>query len=57
MQKGRYREMQKLILIINGDSNSQYQLNRFLEEGWTVKQMQTESNGDKIICFVLIEKA
>lgn len=48
--------MQKLIIIVKNDSDAVYQLNRYFEEGWRVKEMRTESTEDTAICYVLIER-
>jgi len=49
-------KLQKLIIIVNGDSSAVYQLNKYFEEGWHVKEMKTESTEETAICYVLIER-
>ena len=47
---------QKIISLNQGSGSVHDAFNDLLNEGWVIKQMQTESDSDGSCCFVWLEK-
>ena len=48
--------MQKIICLNQGSGSAYDNLNKLLEKGWFIKDMQAASSKDGACCFVWIEK-